>query len=102
MQSSTETFIEKIRRYNFINGQFTLYIDKFPRLELELTNQQIIKVQNESLKKLIFNAEHVVKTQYPINAGVLGNTIYNLFGNNFVIQGSQAVIEIVIDNLFGN
>lgn len=102
MQSSTETFIEKIRRYNFIDGKYTLYIDKFPKLELELTNQQIIKVQNESLEKLIFKAEHMANNQYPINAGILGNTTYNLLGNKFVIQGSQAVLEIVIDNLFGN
>lgn len=102
MQSSGEIFIEKIRNYNFIDGSYTIFIDKFPKLELELTTMQLSKLQNKPLKELVFKAEQVANMMYPVNAGILGQTTVHLSGNKFVMQGSLAVIEKLIDDIFGS
>ena len=71
-----------------IDGKYTLFIDKFPKLELELTKQQVLKLQKEPLKELIFKAEQVANLKHPVNGGILGQTTTSILGNKFVIQGS--------------
>lgn len=102
MQSSGEVFIEKIRNYSFIDGSYTMFINKFPKLELELTKLQLLKLQNKPLNELVFKAEQVANMIYPVNAGILGQTTVHLSGNKFVIQGSLAVIEKLVEDIFGN
>lgn len=101
----TENFKNIIKTYDFIDGIYRDSLkEEWPGLELKLTAQQMERLKNVQLNKIIIEAEHVANQIHYINGGILNSTKTNIDEENniFSIRGSLTVIKILIENIFGD
>ena len=95
-----DNFKDKIKKYKFIDACYTVYIDKWPKLEVILTSEHIKKLNQTNIDDVISKAEFYANETHPINVGIIGTTKKQLIENQFIIQGSETVIDKVIESIF--
>ena len=105
MKTPNEFFMESLKGYNFLNSKYVLYPDKWPCLKVKLTTDQYATIRslgnNGRLISIITKCEQIANAQNRINTGILGSTKHDLKSNIFTIEGSEAVIELILKEIFG-
>lgn len=89
-------------KYQFIKTSYTLYSDSWPKIEVKLTNEQVAKFNSISnnLETLVKRYEIIANEKHFPNAGIIGSTKIDATGNTLIIKGSQAVIELLLEQIF--
>lgn len=88
-------------KYQFIKTTYTLYSDSWPQIEITLKNDQISKFNSMyDLESLITRCEIVANERHFPNSGIIGSTKLTTSGNTLIIKGSQAVIELLLEQIF--
>lgn len=97
-ESPIEAFMKTLEPY-IIEWKYELRLNKWPKFYFRLQPQQVIFLQqlgNKELNKNIQKIENLANCKCYPNAGILNSTKYELIGNCFILEGSFAVIEILL------
>lgn len=96
---SNDKFMESLKKYGFLDGEYTIYIDSWPELKIQLTNNQIKEIKNINIGSRIIQCENMIAHTNNI-PNLCGSTKFSTNNNWLILKGSQIVIQAFLESVF--
>lgn len=102
--SEMELFMISLEPH-IISWKYILRLHDWPQYFFELTLEQtnfLQKVGSNRLRNQIIKFEYMANETHFPNGGIIGSTKFSLSGTNFMLEGSFAVVELLLPWIIQN